>query len=107
VIKDRNLIHKLFHHIGPAVEGEGGGGYVRVVRTARRHGRRARRRKRRRGKPRRSRARPRRLPAARPSPSKDLQIRPYTGRKRPVFFTPLMAFDYQMETAVGAEHFRR
>jgi large subunit ribosomal protein L17 len=38
VIKDRNLIHKLFHHIGPAVEGEGGGGYVRVVRTARRHG---------------------------------------------------------------------
>jgi len=37
VIKDRNLIHKLFHHIAPAAEGDDGG-YVRLVRTAPRHG---------------------------------------------------------------------
>jgi large subunit ribosomal protein L17 len=37
VIKDRNLIWKLFHEIGPIAEGDGGG-YVRIVKTATRHG---------------------------------------------------------------------
>ncbi len=37
VLRDRNLVRKLFHEIAPAAEGEGGG-FVRVVKTDTRHG---------------------------------------------------------------------
>jgi large subunit ribosomal protein L17 len=37
VVKDRNLVWKLFHEIAPIAEGEGGG-YVRIIRTHERRG---------------------------------------------------------------------
>jgi len=37
VVRDRNLIWKLFHEIAPIAEGDGGG-FVRIVRTDTRHG---------------------------------------------------------------------
>jgi large subunit ribosomal protein L17 len=37
VVKDRNLLWKLFHEIAPIAEGKGGG-YVRVLRTHERRG---------------------------------------------------------------------
>ncbi len=37
VLKDRNLIHKLFHEIAPLAEGSGGG-YVRIIPTHTRAG---------------------------------------------------------------------
>lgn len=37
VVRDRNLIWKLFHEIAPVAEGAGGG-FVRIVRTDTRHG---------------------------------------------------------------------
>jgi large subunit ribosomal protein L17 len=37
VVRDRNLVWKLFHEIAPAAEG-GGGGFVRVIKTDTRHG---------------------------------------------------------------------
>jgi large subunit ribosomal protein L17 len=37
VVKDRNLLHKLFHEIAPVAEGTGGG-YVRVLKTRERRG---------------------------------------------------------------------
>ncbi len=37
VVKDRNLMWKLFHEIAPLAQGAGGG-FVRIVRTNHRHG---------------------------------------------------------------------